>query len=205
MLFLFLPSWQPLMVTFHKSDRLNVTVGWSQVWGQLKYVEPKITNSLELFLLWCLWNSFISTEEMLSQWTPFCRWLGWKVEDKNRFFENLLKNKHVDLAGWKLRCLTGIHAGPRIFVSVLSNVQNFISQWMFLYVKRWEGKSVKNWCPWVFCEEARLGREKERSKVLRQLKALITQLSSCWNSKTPTCFSLRWPSSNRRANHRESK
>lgn len=132
---------------------------------------------------------------------------GWdgKWRTKKKDFLKIFKKKHFDPAGWKLRYLTGIHACPCIFVSVLSNVPNFISQWMFLYVKRWEGKSIKNWCSWVFCEEARLGREKERSRVLCQLKALITQLSSCWNSKMPTWFSPRWPSSNRRANHREYK
>lgn len=136
---------------------------------------------------------------------PFLQMAGMESGGQKRDFLKIFWKKHFDLAGWKLRCLTGIHAGPRIFVSVLSNVPNFISEWMFLYVKRWEGKSVKNWCSWVFCEEARLGREKERSKVLCQLKALITQLSSCWDSKMPTCFSLRWPSSNRRAKHREYK
>lgn len=32
------------------------------------------------------------------------------------------------------------------FLSVLSNVLKFTTQWMFLYVKRWEGNGVRNWC-----------------------------------------------------------
>lgn len=85
--------------------------------------------------------------------------LCWSGSSCNAF-ETLSKwkslfRKQFHLAGWKLRCPTGVCAGPWIFVSVLSIVLKFTSQRMFLYVKRWEGNGF-NWC-----SGGRLGVKKE--------------------------------------------